>query len=60
MNKPDVGLSRYAAVAAFGRLLMGAIFASSGIEKLTAAGATIANFAKVGLPLPPVAFTVAV
>ena len=43
MNKPDVGLSRYAAVAAFGRLLMGAIFVSSGIEKLTAAGATPAG-----------------
>jgi putative oxidoreductase len=60
MNKPDVGLARYAAAAAFGRLLMGAIFVSSGIEKLSAAGATIGNFAKLGLPMPPAAFTLAV
>ena len=60
MNRPDVGLARYAAAAAFGRLLMGAIFVSSGIEKLSATGATIGNFAKLGLPMPPAAFTLAV
>ena len=60
MNKPDVGLAQYAAAAALGRLLMGAIFVSSGIGKLLAASATIGGFAKLGLPLPPAAFTLAV
>jgi putative oxidoreductase len=60
MNKPDVELTSYGAAAAFGRLLMGAIFVWSGIGKLLAASATIEYFAKLGLPMPPAALTVAV
>jgi putative oxidoreductase len=60
MNTPDVGLARHAAAAPLGRLLMGAIFVTSGVEKLSAAGATIAGFTKLGLPLRPAAFTLAV
>ena len=45
-------------VALLGRAMMSAIFIWSGIGKALAATATIAYFAKLGLPLPPVAFAV--
>jgi uncharacterized membrane protein YphA (DoxX/SURF4 family) len=50
----------YAAAALLARLLLGAIFVWSGIGKLLAATATMAGFAKLGLPVPPLAFAVAV
>ena len=43
-----------------GRLLIGGIFALSGLSKLAAYGATTAEIAHVGLPFPPLAFAVAV
>ena len=46
--------------ALFDRLLMGAIFVWSGAGKLLAPAATMAGFAKLGLPMPPMAFAVAV
>jgi putative oxidoreductase len=45
-------------VALLGRVMMSAIFIEGGIGKAMAASATIAFFAKLGLPLPPVAFAV--
>ena len=43
-----------------GRLLIGLPFAMSGLSKLGAYGATTAMIGAVGLPLPPLAFAVAV
>jgi putative oxidoreductase len=43
-----------------GRLLIGLPFAMSGLSKLAAYGPTTAMIAAVGLPLPPLAFAVAV
>ena len=43
-----------------GRVLIGGIFALSGVSKLAAYGATTAEIASVHLPLPPLAFAVAV
>ena len=43
-----------------GRILASAIFIIGGYGKLTAAAATQASFAKLGLPLPAVAYWVAV
>ena len=43
-----------------GRLLLGLPFAMSGLSKLGAYGATTAMIGAVGLPLPPLAFAVAV
>jgi putative oxidoreductase len=43
-----------------GRLLIGLPFAMSGFGKLAAYGPTVAKISAVGLPLPPLAFTVAV
>jgi putative oxidoreductase len=60
MSNPNIASSPYAAAALLGRLLMGAIFVWSGMGKLLAATATIGYFGKLGLPMPPVAFTVAV
>ena len=44
----------------FGRLLIGGIFALSGLSKLAAYGATTGEIASVHLPFPPLAFAVAV
>jgi putative oxidoreductase len=60
MNNPDLPRLSYAAVAVFARLLMGAIFVWSGVGKLLAATATVGYFGKLGLPVPPMAFTAAV
>jgi putative oxidoreductase len=43
-----------------GRVLIGLPFAMSGLGKLTAYGATTQMIAAVGLPVPPLAFAVAV
>ena len=43
-----------------GRILIGLPFAMSGLSKLAAYGPTTAMIAAVGLPLPPLAFAVAV
>jgi putative oxidoreductase len=43
-----------------GRLLIGLPFAMSGLSKLAAYGATTALIEAAGLPLPPLAFVVAV
>ncbi len=47
-------------LAFIGRLLIGLPFAMSGIGKLAAYGPTTEKIAAVGLPLPPLAFAVAV
>jgi putative oxidoreductase len=43
-----------------GRLLIGLPFAMSGLSKLAAYGQTTAIIAAVGLPVPPLAYAVAV
>src|SRR6202008_4820505 len=43
-----------------GRLMIGLPFAMSGLSKLAAYGTTTAMISAVGLPLPPMAFAVAV
>ena len=49
-----------ASIAAFGRLLMGAVFAFSGLGKIMAPTMTQGYIAAVGLPLPLVAYLVAI
>jgi putative oxidoreductase len=48
------------AIALIGRLLMSAIFLMSGFHKLMAPSDTIGHIAADGLPVPPVAYVVAV
>ena len=48
------------ALALLGRILMSAIFIQGGVEKAMAPAATIADFGHVKLPLPQLAFFVAV
>ena len=60
MSNPDLARPSYSAAALFGRFLMGGIFLWSGADKLLAPAATVAGFAKLGLPVPPMAFAVAV
>ena len=43
-----------------GRLLIGLPFAMSGLSKLAAYGPTVAKISAAGLPVPPLAFAVAV
>ncbi len=50
--------SRYASF--LGRLLIGLPFAMSGFGKLAAYGATTAYIAAAGLPVPPLAYAIAV
>jgi putative oxidoreductase len=47
-------------LAFIGRILIGLPFAMSGLSKLAAYGPTTEKIAAVGLPLPPLAFAVAV
>jgi putative oxidoreductase len=47
-------------VALIGRLLIGVIFLLSGLSKISAPGGTIAYIQSAGLPLPTVAFAIAV
>jgi uncharacterized membrane protein YphA (DoxX/SURF4 family) len=60
MSNVNIARPSYAAAALLGRLLMGAIFVWSGLGKVLASTATIGYFAKLGLPLPSLAFTVTV
>ncbi len=48
------------ALTALGRLLLAAIFLMSGLNKLMGPGAAIGYIAHVGLPMPPLAYAVAV
>jgi putative oxidoreductase len=50
--------ARYASLV--GRLLIGLPFAMSGLGKLAAYGATTAYIAAAGLPVPPLAYAIAV
>ena len=50
--------TRYASLV--GRLMLGLPFAMSGFGKLAAYGATTAYIASAGLPVPPVAYAIAV
>lgn len=50
--------TRYASLV--GRLLIGLPFAMSGFGKLAAYGATTAYIASAGLPVPPLAYAIAV
>jgi putative oxidoreductase len=47
-------------LAFIGRILIGLPFVLSGLSKLAAYGPTTEMIAAVGLPLPPLAFAVAV
>ena len=49
-----------ASMAAFGRLLMGAVFAFSGLGKIMAPAMTQGYIAAVGLPVPLAAYLVAI
>ena len=49
-----------ASIAAFGRLLMGAVFAFSGLGKIMAPAVTQGYIASAGLPLPPAAYLIAI
>ena len=49
-----------ASIAAFGRLLMGAVFAFSGLGKIMAPTMTQGYIASAGLPLPLAAYLVAI
>ena len=49
---------RDASVAALGRLLLAALFLSSGLSKLGAAAATTGYIASAGLPLPGVVYAI--
>jgi putative oxidoreductase len=51
---------QYDSVAVAGRILIGVLFLMSGLSKLAAPAATQGYIASVGLPLPVVAFAVAV
>ena len=54
-------MSKYSdLLALLGRLLMSVLFLMSGIGKITAADASIAYIASVGLPMPPVSNTLAI
>jgi putative oxidoreductase len=46
--------------AMIGRLMLGAVFLRFGFAKAVAAEATIANFGKLGLPYPAIAYVLAV
>ncbi len=54
------GYAMNAVVALFGRLMMSAIFLQSGIMKAMAPDATLATFAKLAIPNPPLAYGVTV
>ncbi len=58
MSATSMSATRYLPFA--GRLLIGLPFAMSGLSKLGAYGATTALISAVGLPVPPLAFAVAV
>ena len=53
-------MNQTASIAAFGRILMGAVFAFSGLGKIIAPTATQGYIASAGLPLPLVVYVVAI
>jgi putative oxidoreductase len=53
-------MERFKFLPLLGRILIGAPFVMSGLGKLTAYGATVGYIAAMGLPVPPLAFVVAV
>ena len=53
-------MERFKFLPLLGRILIGAPFVMSGLGKLAAYGATVGYIAAVGLPVPPLAFILAV
>jgi putative oxidoreductase len=53
-------MGRFRFLPLLGRILIGAPFVMSGLGKLAAYGATVGYIAAMGLPLPPLAFVIAV
>lgn len=53
-------MDRYRFLPLLGRILIGAPFVMSGLGKLGAYAATVGYIAAMGLPVPPLAFVVAV
>lgn len=53
-------MERFKFIPLLGRVLIGAPFVMSGLGKLAAYGATVGYIAAMGLPVPPLAFVVAV
>ena len=53
-------MERYKFLPLLGRILLGAPFLMSGLSKLGAYTATVGYISAVGLPVPPLAFAVAV
>ncbi|MFM0013088.1 DoxX family protein [Paraburkholderia sediminicola] len=53
-------MDRFKFLPLLGRILIGAPFVMSGLGKLAAYGATVGYIAAMGLPVPPLAFILAV
>ena len=53
-------MERFKFLPLLGRILIGAPFVMSGLGKLAAYGATVGYIAAMGLPVPPLAFVMAV
>jgi putative oxidoreductase len=53
-------MERFKFLPLLGRILIGAPFVMSGLSKLAAYSATVGYIAAVGLPVPPLAFVLAV
>jgi len=53
-------MERFRFLPLLGRILIGAPFVMSGLGKLAAYGATVGYIAAMGLPVPPLAFVMAV
>ncbi|KXU82409.1 LysR family transcriptional regulator [Paraburkholderia monticola] len=53
-------MERFKFLPLLGRILIGAPFVMSGVSKLAAYSATVGYIAAVGLPVPPLAFVLAV
>lgn len=53
-------MERFRFLPLLGRILIGAPFVMSGLGKLAAYGATVGYIAAMGLPVPPLAFVLAV
>jgi putative oxidoreductase len=56
----EIVMDRYKFLPLLGRILIGAPFVMSGLGKLGAYAATVGYIAAMGLPVPPLAFVVAV
>lgn len=53
-------MDRFKFLPLLGRILIGVPFVMSGLSKLATYGATVGYIAAIGLPVPPLAFAVAV